>query len=113
MVVVPNLATKPTQAPGRPRAGVAQLFFCRQRMEEAELEREERRAIEMRLRECSGFTGFTCQIELSFDAGPRVYIFDLRTDWFEDISDLLDRIDEARRDPQDDPGPTGPYFSKN
>lgn len=84
-----------------------------ERMEEAELEREERRAIEMRLRECSGFTGFTCQIELSFDAGPRVYIFDLRTDWFEDISDLLDRIDEARRDPQDDPGPTGPYFSKN
>jgi hypothetical protein len=83
------------------------------RLEDAELDRDERRAIELRLKESSSYTGFTCQIELSFDAGPRVYVFDLRTEWFEDLSDLLDRIDDARRDPEADPGPQGPYFSKN
>lgn len=79
----------------------------------AHMDHEDRRAIEARLREASSYTGFTCQIELSFDAGQRVYILDLRTEWFEDLSDLLERIDDARRDPQDDPGPAGPYFSKN
>ena len=84
-----------------------------ERLEESEMDREERRVIEMRLRECSAYTGFTCQIELSFDSGARVYIFDLRTEWFDDISDLLDRIDDARTEVQDDPEPPGPYFSKN
>jgi hypothetical protein len=79
----------------------------------AHMDHEDRRAIEARLREASSYTGFTCQIELSFDSGQRVYILDLRTEWFEDLSELLERIDDARRDPQDDPGPTGPYFSKN
>lgn len=77
------------------------------------MDHEERRAIEARLREAASYTGFTCQIELAFDLGPRVYILDLRTEWFEDLSELLERIDDARRDPEEDPGPTGPYFSKN
>jgi hypothetical protein len=82
-------------------------------LEQARLDRDERRALEQRLGEAASYTGFTCQIELSFDSGPRVYVFDLRTDWFEDMSDLLDRIEDAQQDARDDPGPTGPYFSKN
>jgi len=76
------------------------------------LPRDERREMEQRLRQIRGYIGFTCQIELSFDLPPRVYIFDLRTAWFDDLSDLLDQIDDAAE--EDDEDPLGPgYFSKN
>lgn len=75
--------------------------------------RDERRAMEQQLREVRGYGGFTCQIELSFDMARRVYIFDLRTDWYEDLSDLLDRIDDAYEQGDDEDPLSGGYFSKN
>jgi hypothetical protein len=83
------------------------------RMEDSSLTREERRAIEQRLREMRAYAGFICQIELSFDVPPRVYVFDLRTDWFQDFDDLLDRIDDAYDDGGDDEPLGGGYYSKN
>jgi hypothetical protein len=71
-----------------------------------------RRAIEQRLREISVYEGFTCQIELAFAYGAREYIFDLRTEWFEDLNDLLDQIDE-RSEEEDTPSPFGGYYSNN
>ena len=79
----------------------------------ANLPREERRAIELRLKEMRGYLGFTCQIELSFDLASRVYVFDLRTEWFDDLNDLLDRVDEAQHKSEGDPPLGGGYFSKN
>jgi hypothetical protein len=76
------------------------------------LPRDERRAIELRLKEMRGYIGFTCQIELSFDLAPRSYVFDLRTEWFDDLNDLLDRVDDAQHKP-DDSHLGGGYFSKN
>jgi len=83
-----------------------------ERLNESGLERDDRRALEQRLREMRGYGGFTCQIELSFDVAPRVYVFDLRTDWFEDLNEMLHRIDEAREE-RDDEEPLHGYFSKN
>ena len=83
-----------------------------ERLNESGLSRDDRRAIELRLREMRGYGGFTCQIELSFDLAPRIYVFDLRTDWFEDLNEMLHRIDDARED-QDDEEPLHGYFSKN
>jgi hypothetical protein len=83
---------------------------------EAELSNDERRSIERRLREMRSYDGFTCAIELSFDFGQRTYIFDLRTEWYDEFSDLLDEIDSAIPDVDDDEedeGPIGGYFSKN
>jgi hypothetical protein len=82
---------------------------------ESEIDREERRAMEARLKEIRGYTGFTCQIELSFDLASRVYIFDLRTDWFDDLNDLIDRIDETFHDEDEGDAPLtgGSYFSRN
>ena len=57
------------------------------------------------------YDGYTCQIELSFDLPTRVYVFDLRTEWFQELSDMLDQIDQASEGPEL-PGPPG-YFSKN
>jgi hypothetical protein len=86
-----------------------------ERLEGAGLPRDEHRAIETRLLEMRSYAGFTCQIELSFDLTPRVYVFDLRTEWFDDLNDLLDRIDDAYSDrDEEDEGPLGGgYFSKN
>ena len=84
------------------------------RLEETDLPRDEHRALEMRLRELRGYAGFTCQIELSFDLAPRVYIFELRTEWFDDLNDLMDRIDDAYPDEEENDEPLGGgYYSKN
>jgi hypothetical protein len=82
---------------------------------DAKMDREERRAIESRLREMSAYEGFTCQIELSFDHAQRVYIFDLRTEWFDDLSELLGRIEESFHDDDEDPESPlgGGYYSNN
>ena len=86
-----------------------------ERLEESDLPREEQRAYERRLREMRVYDGFTCSIELSFDVNGIVYIFDLRTDWFDEMNEILDDIDSSMPDggDEDDDGPIGGYFSKN
>ena len=84
-----------------------------ERLGDPAMHREERRTIEKRLRELRAYAGFTCQIELSFDLAPRVYVFDLRTEWFEELSDLLDTIDDALEDEKPDGEPPSGYFSQN
>ncbi|HZT39610.1 MAG TPA: hypothetical protein VFA28_17080 [Bryobacteraceae bacterium] len=85
------------------------------RLEECDLSVEERRPLERRLREMRAYDGFTCAIELSFDFEGRAYIFDLRTDWYEEFNDMLDDIEGAMpdADEDEDEGPIGGYFSKN
>ena len=85
-----------------------------ERLEDCELTAEEKRNLEHRLRELRGYEGFTCAIELSFDFESRVYLFNLRADWYEDYLDLLEDLDAAT--PDDDSGddePMGGYFSRN
>lgn len=84
-------------------------------LEESEMLPDERRMTERRLRELRAYDGFTCAIELSFDLGQRAYIFELRTDWYNEFSDLLDEIDSSLPEDEEDPdeGPIGGYFSKN
>lgn len=87
------------------------LDETQKRLDESALAGSERTAMERRLREMRRYDGYTCQIELSFDLAPRTYVFDLRTEWFQELSDMLDQIDEASDGPEL-PGPPG-YFSKN
>lgn len=80
------------------------------------IDRDERRTIESRLKEIRGYAGFTCQIELSFDLATRTYIFDLRTEWFDDLNDLVDRIEDSYDDEDEGDAPmtgSGGYFSRN
>jgi|ERR1700722_18385448 hypothetical protein len=83
-----------------------------ERLQTSGIPREESRNLRTHLTEMRAYAGFICQIELSFDLGPRVYIFDLRTEWFDDLNDLLDRID-ATFDADDEEALGGGYFSKN
>jgi len=93
-----------------------QIDSALERLEEIELPREEQRAMERRLKEMRMYDGFTCALELSFDHGGRIYVFDLRTEWYDELSDLLDDINMIDADPEtgeDDESPMGGYFSKN
>jgi hypothetical protein len=83
------------------------------RLDDPGMPREDRRGLEKRLRELRAYAGFTCQIELSFDLAPRVYVFDLRTEWFEELSDLLDSIDDVFEEKHSGEEPPSGYFSQN
>lgn len=78
------------------------------------LDREQQRILEHRLKEMRVYDGFICALELSFDLNGRLYLFDLRTDWYEDVSDMLDEIDaNPAEGEEEDDGPIGGYFSNN
>ena len=75
---------------------------------------EERRAWEKKLRELRAYLGFTCTLEMTFDHGARTYVFDLRTDWYDEFCDLIEDIDAAFPDDDEDTGSFGSgYFSRN
>ena len=79
---------------------------------EAELDRDERRAVDARLHEIRAYEGFTCQIELSFDHAQRTYVFDLRTEWFDELNDLLEQLEDSYQD-EGDENPLSGYYSNN
>ncbi|MBL8211349.1 MAG: hypothetical protein JNK87_11585 [Bryobacterales bacterium] len=89
-----------------------------ERLEECDMPREEQRAIERRLKELRAFDGFTCAVELVFERENRFYVFDLRTEWYEELLDLLDTIDGAAPiddlgEEEEDDESMGGYFSRN
>ena len=77
-----------------------------------DLERDERRAVELRLNEIRAYEGFTCQIELCFDHAQRTYVFDIRTEWFDELNDLIERMDDFFEDDEDE-NPLSGYYSNN
>ncbi len=87
-----------------------------EKLAECELPRDQSRAMERRLKELRVYDGFTCALELSFDHQGRIYIFDLRTEWYDELSDLLDEIHaliSGSGEEEDDDSPMSGYFSKN
>lgn len=80
----------------------------------AELPAQESQSFEERLSEARAHEGSVCAIELSFDHQGRVFLFDLRTDWFDEFSDLLDEIQLLTAEPNEgDDSPIAGYFSRN
>ncbi len=86
-------------------------------LEDSEMPLEEYRKIERRFSEMQAYDGFTCSLELSFDYGSRIYIFDLRTEWYDEFTDLLDELQmltgSITENEEDDDTPMSGYFSKN
>jgi hypothetical protein len=84
------------------------------RLESAGMPHEESRTLDRRLKELRKYEGFTCALELSFDYQGRIYVFDLCTEWYDELSDMLEEIDMFSVDEdEDDEGPIGGYFSQN
>ena len=85
------------------------------RLQEVEMPRDDYRTMERRLKELRVYDGFTCSLELSFDLQGRAYVFDLRTDWYEELTDILDDLHMLGGGPEDedDDSPMRGYFSQN
>jgi hypothetical protein len=83
-----------------------------ERLSECNLPRDEHRDFEQRLTSMRGYDGFVCAIELSFDHEGRIFLFDLRTDWYDELTEILDEIQLMTSDAADDAS-MGGYFSKN
>jgi len=66
------------------------------------------------LRELSVYEGFTCAVEMAFHYEDTLYVFELKTDWFSELNQLLEDLNLAdNSDEDDDDGTLGGYYSKN
>jgi hypothetical protein len=78
------------------------------------LEYEDQRQLEGRLRELRMYDGFTCSVEVSFEHGESMFLFELTTDWYTDLNDILEELDmSGNNDDDEDEEPFGGYYSKN
>ena len=83
-------------------------------LDECELQREERRDYESRLRSMRGFEGNTCSLELAFDLESRLYVYEVQPDWYEEFLGIEDEIAARLADEDFDSNDSlGGYFSKN
>ena len=81
-------------------------------LEDSDFTRDEKRSFETRLRQLQAYEGFTCSVELSFALNSQVYMFEVHTDWYDALNDILAELDVATEEQQDD-GTLGGYFSNN
>jgi len=81
----------------------------------SDLPADDQRVIERRLKELRAYEGFTCSVELSFDYQNRTYMFDVQTDWYEELTSLLEDLEflDGSDEEDDEEGNFGSYFSKN
>lgn len=89
------------------------LADAAQKLEDAQMTRDEQREAERTLRKLGGYEGFTCSLQLSFDFEQRTYFYEARTQWFEEFLNLLDSLDDAIGEREDEHGSLGGYFSNN
>ncbi len=92
----------------------AHLEDASERLDESDVSAEDRRTVERRLRELGKYEGFTCALELSYDLEGRVYLFSLRSEWYDEYLDLIEDLDSTLGEDEDEPGDSmGGYYSRN
>lgn len=83
-------------------------------LDECNLDRDERRDYESRLRKLRVYAGQTCSLELAFDYHSRLYVYEVQPDWYEEFlgidEELTERMPDTDEDEADLPGG---YFSNN
>lgn len=91
-----------------------QIHEALDQLEEVNFTREEKRNMENRLRQLQAYEGFTCSLELSFSMEGRIYLYELHTDWYQSLNDILAELEAAiETDEDDEESSLGGYFSKN
>ncbi len=85
------------------------------RLDESALPPETLPNYERRLREMQAYEGFTCLLQIFFDRDGRTFVFDVRTDWYEEYLDIVATIDGCppMDDDEDDGESMGGYYSRN
>lgn len=82
-------------------------------LEDSDLSHEEKRNFETRLRQLQAYEGFTCSLELSFSVDGQVYIYEMHTEWYQALNDILAELETVAEEQEEDDGTLGGYFSKN
>ena len=82
-------------------------------LEDSELSREEKRNFETRLRQLQAYEGFTCLLELSFSIEGQTYVYEVHTEWYQALNDILAELEVSSEELEEDDGTLGGYFSKN
>ena len=90
-----------------------QVMDALEQLTGCDLQRDECREFEKRLSDLRMYEGFICEIELSFDHQGRVFVFDLRTEWYDEFSSILDEIQMLSAEGEDNDTPMSGYFSRN
>ncbi len=84
-----------------------------EQLESSDLSREERRDYETRLRELRAYEGVTCSLELAFDYHSRLYVYEVRPDWYEELVGIGDEITVNLPSEDEDDGSLGGFYSNN
>jgi hypothetical protein len=85
-----------------------------EQLETCDLDRDEQRDYQSRLRNLRAHEGATCSIEMAFDLQSRLYVYEVQPDWYEEFLAVEDELAAHLADGEigDDTGNFG-YFSKN
>jgi hypothetical protein len=85
-----------------------------EQLEELNLDRDQQRDYEKRLRDLRRYEGQTCALELAFNHDSRLYVYELQPDWYEEYLTVEDEIAANLAEEDLDEGDSlGGYFSKN
>lgn len=92
------------------------LDQARERLDGADLSRDDYREFERTFSKLRAYEGFTSSLELSFDFESITYIFHISTPWYDELLDMIDDLDDAIEHAaaeEGGEGPMGGYFSQN
>jgi len=85
-----------------------------EQVEELNLDREQQRDYQTRLRDLRRYEGQTCSLELAFNHDSRLYVYEMQPDWYDEFLTLEDEIAaNMAEDDLDEGDSLGGYFSKN
>lgn len=86
-------------------------------LEAADLPPTERRELERRLKALKPYTGFTANLEMSFDFSGNIYLYEIRSEFMNELLNIMSEIDTGfypGGDFGDEPDePAGGFFSRN
>jgi len=92
----------------------AEIEEALEQLEEGELEAAERRDLERRARALRSYDGITCSLEMAFDHEARMYVYELRPDWYEEFLTLCDEISgHLPAGEEEDDESLGGFYSQN
>ncbi len=88
-----------------------------ERLESADVSDEDYAETHRRIRDLRVFEGFTSALELSFDYQGRIYMYNRRSEWYDELLEIADELGEFDEEEEDlgdlDEENDGPYFSRN
>ncbi len=79
----------------------------------------ERRDLERRLKALKPYTGFTANLEMSFDYNGTVYVYEVRSEFMNEFLSIMSEVDVGSlpgggfEDDEPDTNPGGGFFSRN